>query len=498
MKMKNMNIAKKSILALIPGLLAVLIVTSCEKLVDVDQPDIIEQDQAFGDANSTRLSMLGIYGLMAELVEPLFLAGEVRADLAIAGGSADPYIQEYSNNSFSSSNPYNSPRPFYAVINNVNDYLIQFEEKLDNQEMDTADYIAYSSELVAIRVWTQYQIGRIFGTCKYYTGMLDSESSDDSTQVISYSFEDTTFIRVLINDLTYSDTNIFTNPDEEIAWQVARINDYYVNALLGELYVDIGDYEDANEKFKEIDRFGDIENRAFNRFKISSGFEVGWEWYEHFFVDDWETSELANNALFMLAFDNRYNQSNELWNWTYSLNSQIAPAAWFMDDYMQHATPVTGEIDYRILSIYTQFEGFRDPFVIAKYLENDKPLILSRTARVSLLKTWCYCITGDDRNAFRELDRVRSRVVFNEIDQDEMPDNPAQALLWLEDVIVDELAYEVGLEGQRWYDLMRVANRRDDPSYLADKVAQKYPEDSREKIREILMDKKNWYIPVFE
>ena len=55
-------------------------------------------------------------------------------------------------------------------------------------------------------------------------------------------------------------------------------------------------------------------------------------------------------------------------------------------------------------------------------------------------------------------------------------------------LIIDEMAYEIGFEGSRWFDLMRVANRRDDPSYLADKVAQKYPEDSREKIRQILLD----------
>ena len=420
MKMKNMNEVNNSIkhwmiktISLILGLLLVVIMISCEKLLDLDQPDIIEQDQAFSDYNSTRLSLIGIYGLMAELTEPLFLAGEVRADLVVTTNSANPYIKEYSNNNFSSSNPYNSPRPFYAVINNVNDYLKEFEQKLVNQEMDTTDIIAFTSELNAIRVWSQYQVGRIFGTCKYYKHVL---GSDDTTQIVNYSFEDTSFIRVLINDLTYSDTNIFTSPIEDIAWQVARINDYYVNALLGELYIDIGDYENAIDKLKEIDRFGDVDNRAFNRFKINAKFDHGSEWYINFFLYDWETSLMANNALFMIAFDNRYNQSNELWSWTLSLNYQVAPADWFISQFEQHATPVTGEFDYRVLSIVPMFTDFRGPYAIAKYIEDDKPLILSRTARISLLKTWCYAVTGDDRNAFRELNKIRDRVVFNELD----------------------------------------------------------------------------------
>jgi len=70
---------------IITGLSAILLMfTSCEDFIDVDQPDIIEQEQAFDDNNSTRLALIGLYGLMTELVEPMFLAGEVRADLVIS------------------------------------------------------------------------------------------------------------------------------------------------------------------------------------------------------------------------------------------------------------------------------------------------------------------------------------------------------------------------------------------------------------------------------
>ena len=72
-----------------------LVFTGCEKIINIDQPDIIEEEQAFKDDNSTRLAMLGFYGLMTELVEPLFLAGEVRADLVTATKSADSYIKEF-------------------------------------------------------------------------------------------------------------------------------------------------------------------------------------------------------------------------------------------------------------------------------------------------------------------------------------------------------------------------------------------------------------------
>ncbi|UCH14096.1 MAG: RagB/SusD family nutrient uptake outer membrane protein [Bacteroidales bacterium] len=477
------------------GLIALLTTASCEKMFEVDQPDIIEQDQAFSDKNSTRLSLIGIYGLMAELVEPMFLAGEVRADLVIANKSADPYIKEYSNNSFSSSNPYSSPKPFYTIINNTNDFINEFEGKLANQEMDTTDFIKYKSELVATRVWSQYQIAKIYGSCKYYTEVLNTE---DSSEIINYSFEDTAFLRILINDLTYSDTNNFTSSSEELAWQTARFSDYYVNALMGELYMDIGEYENAIQKFDEVLRWGDFYNLAGNRFKITSTFDFGWQWFVEFFMDEWETSELVNNAVFLIAFDNKYNQSNELWNWTLSLDYQVAPSGWYIDKFEEHAYPDGEERDWRVLSIENWFSDFRSPYAITKYQENDRPFIMTRTARIQLLKIYCNNATGNNSLAEFDLNWIRRRIPFSDVNFDDMPEDPEAATEWLEDIIIDEMAYETGFEGQRWFDLMRVALRRNDPSYLADRVAQKYPEESREKIRTKLMDKANWYIPVYE
>lgn len=68
----------------------------------------------------------------------------------------------------------------------------------------------------------------------------------------------------------------------------------------------------------------------------------------------------------------------------------------------------------------------------------------------------------------------------------------------LADAVLDERARELAYEGKRFYDLIRVAKRRNEPSYLADRVSAKFDEPKKSQIREHLMNEENWYIKYFE
>lgn len=68
-------------------------------------------------------------------------------------------------------------------------------------------------------------------------------------------------------------------------------------------------------------------------------------------------------------------------------------------------------------------------------------------------------------------------------------------LQFVEDRLVTEYALETALEGNRFHDLMRIARYRNDPSYLADKVAEKFAGNGRETIRAKLKSPQNWYLP---
>ena len=94
---------------------------------------------------------------------------------------------------------------------------------------------------------------------------------------------------------------------------------------------------------------------------------------------------------------------------------------------------------------------------------------------------------------------VRGRVGLRGINLNWLPNgNLAAKQSYLDQQILDERARELAFEGKRFYDLMRVAKRQNNPWLLASRVSAKYSWSKRNKINQYLSDEDNWYIHYFE
>ena len=69
---------------------------------------------------------------------------------------------------------------------------------------------------------------------------------------------------------------------------------------------------------------------------------------------------------------------------------------------------------------------------------------------------------------------------------------------YLDQLILSERGRELAFEGKRFYDLMRVAKRMNNPSILANAVSAKFSYGRRFQVRSYLMDENNWYIHFFD
>jgi starch-binding outer membrane protein, SusD/RagB family len=68
----------------------------------------------------------------------------------------------------------------------------------------------------------------------------------------------------------------------------------------------------------------------------------------------------------------------------------------------------------------------------------------------------------------------------------------------IDNYLIDEAALELAFEGQRWGDLLRIAVRRNDPAFLADKIyakLEKAGDPRAAEVRQRLMNRDNWFLP---
>lgn len=496
---------KKYILIFISAIATCMV--SCENFLDIDQPDIVEKEQNFQDFQSIQSSVIGIYSTFAETVEPLFLAGEVRADLVNTTENASSSIREFENNSFSSSNNYISARPFYNIIVNSNEVLTELDESLTTGVLDTLEFENFRGELLAMRAWSNMHLLKLFGKCKYVSGPMDSYASNNT--VLEYETKEETLTRV-ITDLEEAD--LLKVGLDVTEWDRIRISRFYINALLGEAYLMNGMYKEASDKFLEVMRKGDNMYELpgstvgyADKFKLSSKFQTD-SWWK-IFSKYWVGYGVGEEYLFYIGFDEDDDQINDLQKWTTYSNGtyQVKPSSWIISELVEIKDPsrtisIKEEQGNTIINKYNmdRASGISDAGFIVQRAARMHLQYAEAMNRLGYADTALMVINGglDLTNGFNTLG-VRGRVDVDYIEPEEGLAGD-DLMYWVEDLILDESARECAFEGTRWFDLQRFAERRNDPSILADRVSLKFPINDRELKREQYMNTTTWYLPLTE
>ncbi len=490
------------------GLIVVLGMTfSCsEDFYDAKIGDRIFPDQHFNNVIDVDITYLGVTSILQEILPNYILIDGLLSDQMEITQSADVGLRNIYNHNISSGNPYIDGSGYYRVIISANDALNNINQVIaKDQGYDTLDNKFYRAALIAYRSWAYFNYVRLFGEATLIPDEMSSLTEASKLSVINR----VDMMDTLINHLTpYIHDN-----ESDIAERYIT-NAVNSKALLGEIYLEKGDYEKAAELLKAaIESYGN----DLRLYKLTNSF--GMEDYANLFINSLANSNDVMAAVPFSFEDGQKNPLEDYFNYDHyymlkptmkiinSFNSEIQQTDGIGDIYRGkgvnfNTVPDTDESEYYI-SKYSLDETVLYSADIILYRAADIHLLLAEA--LNRIGEWGLALTLVN-NGISELSPkpdgyarwsrnvgVRGRVFLKAVT---VPDDTADPLLYREDLIIKERSLELAFEGKRWFDLMRIARRRNDPSYLANAVAAKYEDqDKANQIWNLLMNVENWYLP---
>ena len=564
-------------------------VTSCGDFFDQDSEQVIYADKGhLGNATDTIYSVTGILDKLQNLSDRTILLGELRGDLMDINSTTSSDLRDIALFQIGDSNVYNSPRDYYAVINNCNYFIAKVDTALKNNRNEYIFMREYAA-VKAFRAWTYLQLVINYGRVPFVTEpILSKEEADrdhatkDIREVCDY----------LIADIApYAD--IETPNYGEIRNTDSKLFYFPIYILLGDLNLWAGHYKEAAVAYyKYLSTRNGAESAYPTSINCSRWYNIGSNWQainDSWSIDMFMSENMSQNGelITMIPGDSipsegNYSELRNIFNSSsdnnYKVSAQpsqriieISAAQKYCDVsypakkvvYAPEGLQYLRTGDLRLFSIWnspaTGLTFMSDGKIITDYSSlikySSRNVHIYRRTMVYLRLAEALNRAGYPRFAFQILKRGLNNsvieehvlpyypeseawirqfdfpnlkyVLLSDYDADEntmgihsrgsgrtdvneyyeMPDDtletdPAVRLDYqiekVEDLIMQEEALEFAFEGYRFYDLMRVALRRNDPSYLADKVYQRKGAENvgvmRAAIRCDLTDTRNWYL----
>lgn len=574
MKMKKqLKMTKNKLYYILTALILSIVFSSCSDFLDVEPEEVLLPENHFQNKYDADAAIIGIYGKFMELAPQYVILNELRADLMDVTENSDNYLKQVNEHKVVAGNPYADPVPFYAIINNCNDAISNFQIMLDNLKLSRDEYNQRYSDIVTLRSWLYLQLAIHFGDVPYITEPITS--IDDVLKVDNQKYPILSIpemVKKLIEEMSslpyfgsYTETTLMTNIDG-FNTQIMFINKVL---FLGDLFLWDNDYLNAAIAYKSVvDSPNSINaNARYDRYKLYWGaYLAGFErYYENDYnsrYNNWvlmfrdgQTTAFYNEWLWVMHYHDFYGEVNPFID-LFQTGYKLKPSESAINNWNSQVFSNGFYGDFRGDEGTFAMEG--DRAVIKKYTYNYNPLLpsnkegkwfLYRTAGLHLRYSEAvnrskhtkiaYSLVNDgiaanylgpesakldgdityeqktllefpydwdaamsttsqipySRGTHHRNRGVRSRV---SLAKNEYP-SASDSIQIMEDQIIDEASLELAYEGQRWPDLVRIALRRNDPSFLANKVYQKHlaaGNPNAEAIRDKLMDQANWFLPL--
>ncbi len=247
-KMKYINYIVLSFLFLI---------SACsDDILEQNKYTILAESENYKIREDVSSNMLGIYSMLQEIVGDLVVLNDLRSEQLQTTDNADSDLVNIENLDYTSDNKYCDSKKYYAIINACNEFIYKSMKFLrDNPASDWNIVNAHIADVIKIRTYVYFNIGKIFGHAYYYDMAISYKTDLDklSDHIIKLELEE--LIDQLILDIKYSDIDMYRKIDWMNLIGISDNFNYYsfdTDVLLGDLYLWAGDYSQAAKYFKRV------------------------------------------------------------------------------------------------------------------------------------------------------------------------------------------------------------------------------------------------------
>jgi tetratricopeptide (TPR) repeat protein len=467
----------------------------------------INPDDHYKSITDLGVSLDGVIVPLQEVLPNLIMVDGLRSDLMDLTPNSTGDIQELYNHNYNAGNPLLSINGFYKVIINANEVLSNLSRVTEaDPNFDEFYQKQVRASLIGIRAWAYFQIIKLTNEAAY---IPDNVIEFNPGSPFNYVSRDA-MIDTLINQLT----PVIHRDESTVEISIG----YYPNnrALLGELYLEQNNFDSTIVYLKSaMESYGN-DTKIFKVDKTYS-------------KEDWASIFISGESAFLenigvVPYKADELQPNPLAAWMLPIDQYLVkPSALVYNLYnsqMQVKDVPTDQ--YRGIGVTIDTLANASETYIKKYsLLNDiiagysQDIIFMRAADIHLKLAEALNRSGDYATALILLNNgfsgekkkpapyikwasnygIRGRALLLPRTVPVEITDPGQIMEMVEDFIIEERAMELAFEGSRMFDLIRIAQRRGTPEYLADRVAAKYPAEKQGEVRNFLMNKANWYLP---
>lgn len=538
--------------------LCIAMLASCKKLIDVDAPGVLEEKNMYRNIYDADAAIIGLYGRFLTLAESYVVLNELRADLLTTTANANENLIQLNKHDVKAGNPYANPKPYYDVILNCNDLLYNFGQMLNSKTLNQAQYNMRYADVASLRAWVYLQLGIHFGNVPYISNHIPSASSLE-TLMQSEAATPVSFNVLLDSLITVQESLAYMAPYAAGTDLVTTVDGYstarfFINkkVMLGELYLWRGkgsDYNKAATLLKQVMESGGTGD--FFTYRITGASKgdnndlaVGYLRYNE--MDEYSlinSNSQGWRSIFARAEDRLFGYE---WLWylpyntlfqpinpftkLFTTNFLLKPSQQAVDNWNTQVQKNNFPYDARGPKFSYTMVGNEPQVAKYGYNANTEKWFLYRAAALHLAFAEAANRDGHRAIANALVNQGIQPTLGNRITDEGGPylfdarksDNPQIAADWylnnglrgranlytvpittdstiaIENMIIDEAGLELAFEGRRWSDLLRIALRRNDPAFLADKVYEKLRKQndpSAATVRARLMNKENWYLP---